>query len=207
MIETEISYDAVDPGIERALEAKARQVYVRPKKNLVINVLTILLRTSEMDGEAQHGAVILVDQFFEGGGVALLGLADKQRDIHGDWTGLTNLWPGGGKSSSIDICWSYTSFAGVTHDNYLRPHESSTVRNLRSIICPAYHDHSHVVLARPAASEVLGRTQHGEKRAASIGTTGGLCRSSQALCTELSTLLVSALRNTVGITQQCVARP
>src|SRR5208282_1008476 len=85
--------------------------------------------------------------------------------------------------------------------------ESSITQNLRSLICPAYHDQSHVVLARLAASEVLGRTQHGKKRAASTGTTGNLCRSCQALCTELSTILVSALRNTVGIAQQCVARP
>src|SRR5208282_1340754 len=207
MIETEISYDAVDPGIERALEAKAWQVYVRPKKRFLINVLTILLRTGQMDGEAQHGVVVLLDQFFEGGGIALLGLADKQGVVHADWASLANLWPGAGKSSSIDISWSDASFASVTHDHHLRPHEPSMVQTLRSLICPAYHDHSHVVLARLAASEVLDRTQHGKKRAASTGTMGNLCRSSQALCTELSTIFISALRNTVGIAQQCVARP
>src|SRR5208282_1008474 len=132
MIETEISYDAVDPGIERALEAKAWQVYVRPKKRFLINVLTILLRTGQMDGEAQHGAVVLLDQFFEGGGIALLGLADKQGVIHGDGTSLANLWPGAGKSSNIDISWCDASFASVTHDHHLRPHVSSIVQNLRS---------------------------------------------------------------------------
>jgi hypothetical protein len=44
-----------------------------------------------MDGEAQHGAVVLLDQLFEGGGIALLGLADKQSVIHGDRTSLANL--------------------------------------------------------------------------------------------------------------------
>src|SRR5947209_6853613 len=103
MIETEISYDAVDPGVERALEAKARQVYVCPEKHFLINVLTILPRL--------------------------------------------------------------------------------------------------------AASEVLGRAQHGKQRAACTGAMGNLCGSCQALCTELGTVLVSALRDAVGIAQQCVARP
>src|SRR5712692_4683139 len=73
--------DAVDPGVERALEAKARHVYVC-------------------------------------GGIALLGFADEQGVVHADRASLANLWPGGSKSSSIDISWSDASFACVTHDHH-----------------------------------------------------------------------------------------
>src|SRR2546427_13183585 len=160
-----------------------------------------------MDGEAQHGSVVLPDQFFEGGGIALLGFADEQAVVHADRASLANLWPGGSKSSSIDISRSDASFVCVTHDHPFRPHESSITQNLRSLICPAYHDQCHVVLTRVAASEVLGRAQHGKQRAACTGAMGNLCGSCQALCTELGTVLVSALCDAVGIAQQCVARP
>src|SRR5712692_7498871 len=117
VIEAEIGHNAIDPGVKRTLEAKARQVYVCPEKRLLINVLTILLRAGEMDGEAQHGAVVLPDQFFEGGGIALLGFADKQGVVHADWASLASLRPGGAKSSSMRITWSDASFACITHDH------------------------------------------------------------------------------------------
>ena len=82
VIQAEIGDDAIDPGVERALEAEARQIDVGAKKGFLIDVLTIFLRAGEMDRQAQHGAIILPHQFFEGGGVALLGFADQRGVIH-----------------------------------------------------------------------------------------------------------------------------
>src|SRR5713226_584298 len=82
------------------------------------------------------------------------GLADEQGVVHADRASLANLSPGGGKSSSIDMSWSDANFACVTHDHHsvrtnLRSlricdhSESAITQNLRSLICPAYHDQCH----------------------------------------------------------------
>src|SRR5712692_1941093 len=127
VIEAEIGHNAIDPGVKRTLEAKARQVYVCPEKRLLINVLTILLRAGEMNGQAQNGAIVLPHQFFEGGGIALLGLADEQGVIHASRAAFASPWPRSGKSSSVDIGWSDASFACVRHDYH------SVQTNLRSL--------------------------------------------------------------------------
>ena len=77
MIQTEVGHDAIDPGVERTLEAEARQIDVGTQERLLINVLSIFRRTGEMDGEPQHGAIVLPHQFFERGRVALLGLTNS----------------------------------------------------------------------------------------------------------------------------------
>src|SRR4051794_36142569 len=72
MVETEIGHDAVNPGVERALETEAIQVGVGAQKGFLEDILAILLRPGEMNGEPQDGAVILTNQFFESGRVSLL---------------------------------------------------------------------------------------------------------------------------------------
>src|SRR5438477_884058 len=84
MIETEIGDDAINPCVKRTLESKTRKIDISPEKRLLIDVLTILLRASEVDGQPQHRTIVLPHQFFEGCGVSLLGLADQGGIIHTD---------------------------------------------------------------------------------------------------------------------------
>ena len=44
VIEAEIRGDAIDPGIERTLKTKSRQMCIGAKESFLINVLAILLR-------------------------------------------------------------------------------------------------------------------------------------------------------------------
>ena len=81
MIKTQIGDDAVNPGIKRAFEAEARQIDIGAQKRFLINVLTIFLRSGEMDRQAQHGAIILPHQFFEGCSISLLCFANQRRVI------------------------------------------------------------------------------------------------------------------------------
>src|SRR5712692_163417 len=85
--------------------------------------------------------------------------------------------------------------------------ESSITQNPGSLMCAAHYDQSHVVLTRLAAGEILDCAQHGKQRAACGRTTGTLCRSRQPFRTELGSVFVSALRDAIGIAQQCVPRP
>src|SRR5580704_2893868 len=84
VIQTEVGDDAINPSVERTLEPEARKIDVSPEKRFLINVLPIFRRTSEVDGQPQHGAIVLPHQFFESGGVALLGLANQHGIVHSD---------------------------------------------------------------------------------------------------------------------------
>ena len=53
VIQTQIRNDAVNPGIERALESEAREIDVRTQKRFLVNVLPVFLRTRKVDGKPQ----------------------------------------------------------------------------------------------------------------------------------------------------------
>ena len=113
MIQTEVGHDAVDPGVERTLEAETRQIDVRPQKRFLINVLPIFRRTGEVNGQTQHGAIVLPHQFFERGGVALLGLANQRGIVHPDRRAPAarldgGRAPGGSGMASHEFCRSQT---------------------------------------------------------------------------------------------------
>jgi hypothetical protein len=70
VIEAQVGYDAVDPGIERALKPEAADVYVGAEKSFLVDILAVFLRPGEMNRKAEHGPIVLPNQFFESGGVA-----------------------------------------------------------------------------------------------------------------------------------------
>jgi len=72
MIKTEIRGDAIDPRIKRTLETKPRQMYIGSQKSFLIDILTILLRAGEVNGEAKDRPVVLLYELFERYGIALL---------------------------------------------------------------------------------------------------------------------------------------
>ena len=72
VIEAKIRGNAIDPRIKRALETKAWQIHVGAQKSFLIDVLTVLLRAGEVNGEAENGPVVLLDELLEGSRTALL---------------------------------------------------------------------------------------------------------------------------------------
>src|SRR6266567_8667651 len=57
-------------------------MYVGAQESFLINVLTIVFRAGEMNGEAKDSAVVFLDQLFEGCDIALLRCPNQPRVIH-----------------------------------------------------------------------------------------------------------------------------
>src|SRR5262249_12273537 len=72
VIAAQVSDDAIDPGIKRALEAESSDIAVGAQKGFLINILGIFGRVGQVGGQPQDGAIVVADQFFEGGSIALL---------------------------------------------------------------------------------------------------------------------------------------
>ena len=81
MVEAEIGHDAVDPGVEGALEAEVAHALVRLQERFLINVLGFVLRSGEMHGQPENGLVVMPHQLLEGSAIAALRFADQQRVI------------------------------------------------------------------------------------------------------------------------------
>src|SRR6266436_1571826 len=81
VIETEIGDDAVNPGVERALEAKTAYILVGLEEGLLEDVLGVMLGSGEVQGKPQYGLVVMANQFLEGGAIAALRLADQHRIV------------------------------------------------------------------------------------------------------------------------------
>jgi hypothetical protein len=82
MVETQIGHDAVDPGVEGALKPETADVDVSPQEGFLVDVLAVFLGAGKMDCQAEHGPVVLANQFFKGGGIAELCSADELRVIY-----------------------------------------------------------------------------------------------------------------------------
>ena len=81
-IEAQIGHDAINPGVERALEAEIADVPVGLQEGFLINVLRVLLRARQVIGQAKHGAIVLAHQFLERGVIATLCFSDQLRIVH-----------------------------------------------------------------------------------------------------------------------------
>src|SRR5438046_1154415 len=90
MVEAEIRGNAIDPCIKRALETKPRQMYVGAQESFLINVLAIVFRAGEMNGEAKDRAVIFLDKLLEGCDIALLRCSTQLRVIHSTGASLVS---------------------------------------------------------------------------------------------------------------------
>jgi hypothetical protein len=82
MIKAEIGGNSINPRVKRALETKPRQMYIRAQESFLINILTILLGTGEMNGEAEDRPVILLDELLESCGIALLRCPNQLRVVY-----------------------------------------------------------------------------------------------------------------------------
>ena len=77
MIEAKIGDDAVDPGVEGALEAKTGDVFVCLQERFLINVLGLGVGAGQMHRQPEHRLVVVPYQLLEGGAIATLRFADQ----------------------------------------------------------------------------------------------------------------------------------
>ena len=77
MVEAKIGDDAVDPGIERALEPEAPQVAISLKEGFLVDVLGVVFRGGQPQRQSQNCLVVLAHQLLEGGAVPALRLTDQ----------------------------------------------------------------------------------------------------------------------------------
>src|SRR5258707_11172190 len=81
MIEAQVGYDAVNPGVERTLEAKASDVLVGLEEGVLIDILGVVLGAGQVQRQAQDGVIVVTHEFLEGGAVPALRLADENRIV------------------------------------------------------------------------------------------------------------------------------
>jgi hypothetical protein len=91
MVEAQIRHDAVDPGIERALEPEAADVDVSAQEGFLVDVLAVFLGAGEVNRQAEYGPVVLANQFFKSGGIAELCSADELRVIYARCSNLLSM--------------------------------------------------------------------------------------------------------------------
>src|SRR5207302_3673180 len=82
MVEAQIGYDPVNPGVEGALETEAADILVRFEEGVLIDVLSVLFGSGEMQGQPQDRLVIVLHELLEGSAVAPLRLADQHRVVY-----------------------------------------------------------------------------------------------------------------------------
>ena len=77
LVQAQIGDDPVNPGIKRALEAEVADIPVGLEEGLLVNILGIVLRTGQVQGQPQHLVFILAHQGVEGRAGTGLRLADQ----------------------------------------------------------------------------------------------------------------------------------
>src|SRR5712691_4775045 len=125
MIQTEIGDDTIDPGVEGALETEAREIDVGAEKRLLIDILSIFLRTGEVDSQPQHRSIVLPYQFFEGGSVSLLSFADERGIVHAARASAAGWLVHRHEYRAVHV-WRSTNLAGLRHTHLRLPDELVT---------------------------------------------------------------------------------
>src|SRR5262249_24420239 len=81
VIKAEVGNDAVDPGVEGALEAEAAYVLVGLQESILENVLRVVLRPGQVQSQTQHCLIVMANEFLEGCAIPALRLADQHRVV------------------------------------------------------------------------------------------------------------------------------
>ena len=77
VIEANVGYDAVEPGVEAAFKAEAVEIPIDFEKGFLIDVPRILRPAHHVQRQAQDVAIVEADKFLESGAVARLGFGDQ----------------------------------------------------------------------------------------------------------------------------------
>jgi hypothetical protein len=89
VIEAQVGHNPVNPGVEGTLEPEAAYVFVGLEERVLINILSVLLRSGEMKSEPQHRLIVMTNEFLEGGAASALGLPNEHRVIDAAILSLT----------------------------------------------------------------------------------------------------------------------
>ncbi len=81
MIEADVGHNAINPGVEGAIEAEPRQVAINLQECFLVDVLGVFGAAQNVEREAQNLAVVALDENFEGGAVARLRALDEDAVI------------------------------------------------------------------------------------------------------------------------------
>ena len=82
VIQAQISHNAIDPGVEGAFKPKTPHVLIRFQERFLVNVLSVGLRSGEVESQPEHRLIIVTDQFLEGSAIPALRLSDQHRVIY-----------------------------------------------------------------------------------------------------------------------------
>src|SRR5258705_2028656 len=82
MVEAEVGDNPVNPGIERTLKTKARQVLVGFKEGILMDVLRVRFRTGEVKSQAQDRLIVVTHENLESRAVPPLRLPDQSRVVN-----------------------------------------------------------------------------------------------------------------------------
>src|SRR5215472_11397950 len=110
MVEAEVSHNAVNPRVKRALETEAWQFQKSAQESFLIDILTVLGRTGKMNRDAENRSVVLIDELFESRSIALVCGSNQLRVIHARKIGFGGREHGDQASNSIHVATLATSF-------------------------------------------------------------------------------------------------
>src|SRR5262249_12695873 len=77
MVEANVRYDAIEPGIEAAFETEAVQIAVDLEEGFLINVARVFGALHQVQRQPQHIPVVAANQLLKSGTVACLSLSYK----------------------------------------------------------------------------------------------------------------------------------
>src|SRR5215469_15483554 len=130
MVEAEVSHNAVNPRVKRALETEAWQFQKSAQESFLIDILTVLGRTGKMNRDAENRSVVLIDELFESRSIALLCGANELGVVHPYKIGFGGREPGDEASDAIHISTLVTIFSRLTqHVSLIRLFPACPFRN------------------------------------------------------------------------------
>jgi hypothetical protein len=76
MIEAEIGHNAVNPGVKGTFKTEVPDVPVGFQERFLVNILGFVVGSSEVHCQPQHSLIVVPHQFFKGGAISALRLAN-----------------------------------------------------------------------------------------------------------------------------------
>lgn len=80
-VQAKVGDDAVEPGVEAAIEAEGVEIAMDAEEGLLVDIAGVLLGAQEVEGEAEDGLIVGVDELLEGELVARLRRSDECRFV------------------------------------------------------------------------------------------------------------------------------
>jgi hypothetical protein len=72
MVQAQVGYDPVNPGVKRAFKPEIANMPISFEKGFLIDVMGVSVRSGQVHGQAQDGLIILAHQCLESCAVSAL---------------------------------------------------------------------------------------------------------------------------------------